>query len=81
MNFFWDAERILNTIKDLCIEDNFSKYQNRISNLSVIYVSAEDDSQQIEIFWLPIKHIVDIRQMFVKNTFPDIIKNSYSTNK
>jgi len=81
LNYFWDSEKKLNDIKEMCIEDNFHKYQNRPNNLEIIFVNAKNDNSQSEMFWLPFSRISDIRNFFIKNELSQIIQKSYSINK
>lgn len=81
LNYFWESENKLNSIKEACIEDNFKNYQRRPKDLEVIFLNASDDLSSKEKLWLPFSRSSDIRNYFIKNEFPEIIKKSYSINK
>lgn len=81
LDHFWDAEIKLNTIKELCLEDNFENYKKKPTNLDVVYINQLNEEAENEMLWLPITRLLDIRKYFKKNESHENIKESYSTNK
>jgi hypothetical protein len=81
LNYFYDSENKLNTIKDMCIEDNYKNHRRKPDDLIMINVNAYDESELKEMFWLPFSRSLDIRNYFGKNEFSEGIKKSYSINK